>query len=48
MPIVSLGEIAAVMNAARFLALQGGPDHQAGHGQQVLQLPAGPGGELAG
>ena len=41
-------EIAPIMRPPRFLALQGGGDHQPGDRQQVLQLPAGPVVELRG
>ena len=37
--VISRREIAAKMDAARFLALQGRFDHEAGHGEQVLQFP---------
>ncbi len=38
---IGLGEIAAEMDAARFLALEGGRDHQPGDDQHVLHGPAG-------
>src|SRR5947209_1453661 len=38
--VIALGKIASVVNAAGFLPLQGGPNHEASGREQVLQFPA--------
>src|SRR5262245_11130766 len=46
--VIRLWRSGPEVHAARFLAFQGRVDHQPRHGEQVLQLPARAGVELAG
>src|SRR4051812_28586467 len=44
--VIPTGKVAAEVDAARLLPLPGRPDHEPGDGEEVLQLPAGPGVEF--